>query len=195
MAAALHIAEAREAAHQITSGSHANVVRLFCTSSSESVGPQNISATAPISAAPAEAPYDLARQAHAVVEEALPDPLVVAVHRVAVVVVHLERRDAVRDDAARAKEAAVARPRLHDRRDRRSRLALLKLRRQETKEIGVGRAFRRRLAREDHRDLAVLADELAHLRFHRAAFLVGEAADVEIGGGGGGRAVRGGAGA
>ena len=51
IAAPLHGADAPLSAHQRTSGIQANVVRLFEMSSSESVGPQNIRATAPIKAA------------------------------------------------------------------------------------------------------------------------------------------------
>src|SRR5207248_6665386 len=92
-----------------------------------------------------------------------------------------------------AEETAVARPRLHDGADRRAGLALHERFGEQTIEVGIARALRRRLSFEDRRDLAVLADELAHLRLHRIGALVREEADVEVGGAGGGDAVRAGA--
>src|ERR1700737_4406985 len=77
------------------------------------------------SRARAEVGDDAPGQPHAFREEADADPFIARVDRSGIVVVDLERRDAVRHDAARAEETAVRGAGTDTRADDRSRILLL----------------------------------------------------------------------
>ena len=110
---------------------------------------------------------DLLHDSDPLMKKACADPLVRSVHRVAVVVVHLEGRDAVGGHAPRAEKAAVGCALSDQRSDDLPRLDALHHGAERLIQVRVHRSGSGGDSSEHHLELAPLTDQHTKLLDHR----------------------------